>query len=114
MNSIDLKDRVTVITGGAQGIGYAIAERVIQSGGKVALRGSNGSLSADRAETLGPRAQAFQVDVTDFDLVGKAASATEEIFGRIDCLVNSAGITGKVKPTIEYDAAEWRSVVDVA
>ena len=113
MNSIDLKDRVTVITGGAQGIGYAIAERVIQSGGKVALWDSNGNRSADSASTLGPNAHAFQVDVTDFDLVGRAASATEEVFGRIDCLVNSAGITGKVKPTIEYDVLEWRSVVDV-
>ncbi len=56
MNSIDLKDRVTVITGGAQGIGYAIAERVIQSGGKVALWDSNGARSADSARTLGPNA----------------------------------------------------------
>jgi NAD(P)-dependent dehydrogenase (short-subunit alcohol dehydrogenase family) len=113
MNSIDLKDRVTVITGGAQGIGYAIAERVIQSGGKVALWDSNGSRLADSARTLGPNARAFEVDVTDFELIGSAASATEEVFGRIDCLVNSAGITGKVKPTIEYDVSEWRSVVDV-
>lgn len=114
MNMIDLNERAVVITGGAQGIGFAIAERVIQSGGRVAIWDLNGERAVESAKTLGMAASAFQVNVADFASVVAAAAATEEAFDRIDGLVNSAGITGPVKPTIEYDAGEWKSVIDVS
>ncbi|ASS57159.1 SDR family NAD(P)-dependent oxidoreductase [Rhizobium leguminosarum] len=113
MNMIDLKERIIVITGGARGIGYAIAERVIQSGGKVAIWDLNENMAKDSASALGSGTVAFGVNVADPVSVKNAAAATEEIFGRIDGLVNSAGITGPVKPTIEYDFGEWKDVVDV-
>lgn len=114
MNMIDLNERAVVITGGAQGIGFAIAERVIHSGGRVAIWDLNGERAVESAKTLGMAASAFQVNVTDFASVAAAAAATEEAFDRIDGLVNSAGITGPVKPAIEYDAGEWKSVIDVS
>lgn len=114
MNSIDLNNRVVVITGGAQGIGYAIAERVIASGGTVAIWDFNAEKAATSAQTLGANTKSFAVNVADFNSVEAAAKATVETFGKIDGLVNSAGITGPVKPAIEYDAAEWKSVVDVS
>ncbi|MBY3052605.1 SDR family oxidoreductase [Rhizobium laguerreae] len=113
MNMIDLKERIIVITGGARGIGYAIAERVIQSGGKVAIWDLNENMAKDSASALGSGTVAFGVNVADSQSVKNAAATTEEIFGRIDGLVNSAGITGPVKPTIEYDVIEWKDVVDV-
>ncbi|MBY3130499.1 SDR family NAD(P)-dependent oxidoreductase [Rhizobium laguerreae] len=113
MNMIDLKERIIVITGGARGIGYAIAERVIQSGGRVAIWDLNENMAKDSASALGSGTVAFGVNVADPVSVKNAAATTEEIFGRIDGLVNSAGITGPVKPTIEYDVIEWKDVVDV-
>ncbi|NKL19382.1 SDR family NAD(P)-dependent oxidoreductase [Rhizobium leguminosarum] len=113
MNMIDLKERIIVITGGARGTGYAIAERVIQSGGKVAIWDQNENMAKDSASALGSGTVAFGVNVADPQSVKNAAATTEEIFGRIDGLVNSAGITGPVKPTIEYDVDEWKDVVDV-
>ncbi|MFW8645096.1 SDR family NAD(P)-dependent oxidoreductase [Rhizobium beringeri] len=112
MNMIDLKERIIVITGGARGIGYAIAERVIQSGGKVAIWDLNENMAKDSASALGSGTVAFGVNVADPVSVKNAAATTDEIFGRIDGLVNSAGITGPVKPTIEYDVSEWKDVVD--
>ncbi|OBZ92185.1 3-oxoacyl-ACP reductase [Pararhizobium polonicum] len=113
MNMIDLNERVVVVTGGAQGIGYAIAESVIQSGGRVAIWDLNKERAANSARVLGSATRAFQVDVANFDSVEVAVAATEESFGRIDGLVNSAGVTGPVKPTIDYDPSEWKSVLDV-
>ncbi|QIO56815.1 SDR family NAD(P)-dependent oxidoreductase [Rhizobium leguminosarum bv. trifolii] len=84
MNMIDLKERIIVITGGARGIGYAIAERVIQSGGKVAIWDLNENMAKDSASALGSGTVAFGVNVADPVSVKNAAAATEEIFGRID------------------------------
>lgn len=114
MNDIDLKERVVVITGGAQGIGYAVAERVIKSGGKVAIWDLNETKATEVAAALGSGTRAIGVNVADFASVASAAQATEEIFGRIDGLVNSAGVTGPVKAFIEYEAAEWKLVNDVS
>ena len=114
MNSIDLGNRVVVITGGAQGIGYAVAERVIASGGIVAIWDFNEEKAIGAAQALGSRTKSFAVNVADFGSVAAAAKATADVFGKIDGLVNSAGITGPVKPAVDYDAAEWKSVVDVS
>lgn len=65
MNMIDLKERIIVITGGARGIGYAIAERVIQSGGKVAIWDLNENMAKDSASALGSGTVAFGVNVAD-------------------------------------------------
>lgn len=113
MNDIDLKNRVVVITGGAQGIGYAIAERAKASGATLALWDRNGGQATDSAGRLGGTARAWTVDVADDASVATATRETEEAFGRIDGLVNCAGITGAVKPAHEYGLAEWKSVIDV-
>jgi 3-oxoacyl-[acyl-carrier protein] reductase len=111
MNQIDLKGRVAVITGGAQGIGYATAQRFLQSGAAVVLwdidagrlAEAKGSLS-----TLGAVSTAV-VELTDDAAVAAATAAA----GRIDILVNNAGITGGNGPTWELDPVVWRRVIDV-
>jgi 2-dehydro-3-deoxy-L-rhamnonate dehydrogenase (NAD+) len=113
MNQLDLNGRVAVVTGGARGIGRAIAERMIASGAAVALWDMDGAAAEATAAELGERASAHAVDQTDEAGVRAASEATRARHGRIDILVNNAGITGGNAPTWQLPAAEWRRVVDV-
>ena len=115
MNQIDLNNRTAVITGGARGIGYAVAERFLRSGCAVALW----DIDSDRLEqartaleSLG-KVIAVQVELTDQSSVSKATDETVSQLGGIDILVNNAGITGGNGVTWELDPEVWRRVVDV-
>jgi 3-oxoacyl-[acyl-carrier protein] reductase len=115
MNQIDLNNRVAVVTGGAQGIGYAISERLLRSGAAVALWDIDaGRIESARAElsALGT-VSGHVVELTDDAAVAAAAAATTAAHGRIDILVNNAGITGGNGPTWELDPAIWRRTVEV-
>ena len=113
MNRLDLNGRVAVVTGGARGIGRAIAERMIASGAAVALWDVDEKEVAATAHRLGQSASAHRVDQTDETEVSAATEATLARHGRIDILVNNAGITGGNAPTWQLPAAEWRRVVEV-
>ena len=112
MNTIDLQGRIAVVTGGARGIGLAVAQRAAASGATVSLWDRDADRLAQAAATL-PGATAITVDLTDEAAVRDAAARTETAHGRIDILVNNAGITGGNAPTWELPAAEWRRVVEV-
>ena len=115
MNQIDLKDRVAVITGGAQGIGYACAERLLRSGAKVVLwdvEAARLDAACASLAALGP-ASGTAVELTDADAVTAAAAAAVAAYGRIDILVNNAGITGGNGLTWELAPELWRRVVEV-
>ena len=112
MNQIDLHGRVAVVTGGARGIGLAVAQRAVASGATVVLWDRDAGRLAAAATTL-PGATAVVVDVTDEAAVRAAAAQTEAAQGRIDILLNNAGITGGNAPAWELPAAEWRRVVEV-
>ena len=115
MNHIDLKDRVAVVTGGAQGIGYAISERLLRSGAAVALWDIDaGKIESARAalSALGT-VSGHVVELTDDGAVAAATAATAAAHGRIDILVNNAGITGGNGSTWELDPAVWRRTVEV-
>lgn len=113
MNQIDLAGRVAVVTGGAQGLGFAIAHRLVLSGAKVSLWDMNAELLAEAQAELGEAASTIVVDVTDYPAVAAATSLVELGHGRIDILVNSAGIAGKNAPLEEYDLDEWHRVIDI-
>ncbi len=113
MNAIDLSGNVAVVTGGAQGIGFAIARRLVASGAKVSLWDINAELLARARAELGEAASTQTVDVTSYDAVAAATAAVEAQAGRIDIAVNSAGIAGKNAPLDEYDLDEWRRVIDI-
>jgi 2-dehydro-3-deoxy-L-rhamnonate dehydrogenase (NAD+) len=113
MNQIDLAGQIAIVTGGAQGIGFAIAKRLLASGAKVSLWDVNTSV-LDRAKAeLGAGASGIVVDITNPEAVKAAAAEVEAGNGKVDILVHSAGIAGKNMPLEEYDVDEWRRVIEV-
>lgn len=113
MNRIDLEGQVAVITGGAQGIGYAIAQHFIQSGATVILWDIKADLLEEARQSLGGDTMVTQVDITKYEEVEEAVKAAEAEKGRIDILVNSAGIAGNNAPLDAYDLDEWQRVIDI-
>jgi 2-dehydro-3-deoxy-L-rhamnonate dehydrogenase (NAD+) len=115
MNTIDLKDRVAVITGGARGIGYATAERMLGSGAAVALWDVDADRLAQAATQLGAgdRVTTHVLDLTDEAAVAAAADAVVVAHGRLDILVNNAGITGGNGKLWELAPDVWRRVIEV-
>jgi NAD(P)-dependent dehydrogenase (short-subunit alcohol dehydrogenase family) len=111
MNQIDLKDRVAIITGAAQGIGRAVAERFAASGAKVAIWDLDGELARKAAIEIGSGASGLAIDVTDANAVKDAADALEARHGSVDILVTSAGIAGPNLKTWEYPLDEWARVM---
>jgi NAD(P)-dependent dehydrogenase (short-subunit alcohol dehydrogenase family) len=115
MHQFDLKGRRAVITGGAQGFGRAIAERLLRSGARVSLWDRDADVlqaAAGELAQLGD-VHAARVDVVDAAGVDAAASETIARFSGIDILVANAGIAGPTMPTWEYPPEEWRRVIDI-
>ncbi len=113
MNQYDLKGRVAVITGGAQGIGFAVAKRMAASGAHIALWDRDENLAKAAAMELGPDARAYGVDVTDGPALIAAAKAVREAQGLISITVASAGIAGNNAKVVDYDPAEWQRILDI-
>jgi 3-oxoacyl-[acyl-carrier protein] reductase len=113
MNQIDLNGRKAVVTGGAQGIGRAIAERLVASGAEVTLWDRDRALAETAAAEIGGATAFVQVDMTDWDAVRSAAARTAAEMGRIDIMVNNAGIAGINTTLADYPVDEWRRVIDL-
>ena len=115
MNQLDLNNRTMVVTGGARGIGYAVAQRALRSGAAVALWDVDGARlerARDELSALGP-VSTVTVELTDEASVAAAVADTLSTHGVIDALVNSAGITGGNGLTWELPVEVWRRVIDV-
>ena len=115
MNAYDFKGQTAVVTGGAQGIGYAVALRLLAGGAKVALWDHDADALKAAAESLAGKGEVgtFQVDITKLDKVEAVVAETEKALGAISVLVNSAGIAGANAPVASYPAEEWQRVLDV-
>ena len=112
-NAIDLKNRIAVVTGGAQGIGRAATERFIASGAKVAIWDFDERLATNTAKELGASVKAYKCDVGDLASIENARDATLKDFGRIDILLNNAGVAGANATTWETTVEEWRRVMRI-
>jgi 2-dehydro-3-deoxy-L-rhamnonate dehydrogenase (NAD+) len=112
MNQLDLKNRHAVITGGASGIGLAIAQRMLASGARLTLWDMNAAALSSAQTLLGHNVHTVVVNVTDHADVVRAANATEQ-HAPVDIVVNSAGITGPNATVADYPVDEWKRVFDV-
>ena len=111
MNQLDFQGRHAIVTGGAAGLGLAIAQRLIASGGTVSLWDRDQAAGRQAADRLG--CHYVQVDIADETSVRDALESTVRRSQRIDALVNSAGITGPNTKLWEYPVGSWRQVMDV-
>ena len=113
MNQIDLNQKIAVVTGGARGIGFAIAERLAQSGARVVVWDRDVEVAKAAVEALGGEAVAVGVDVSDADSVTAAVESTVEVAGGIDIFVNNAAIAGPNKTLEAYPLDKWHEVIDI-
>jgi 3-oxoacyl-[acyl-carrier protein] reductase len=112
--SEQFKDQVAIITGGASGIGLSIAKRLSGEGASVALIDMNQSVLQSAVKAIGENAFAFACDVTNEDQVKSVVDQIAERFGRIDILINSAGVTGKTNiKSHEVELKDFRFVFEV-
>ena len=114
MNNLDLKDRVAIITGGAQGFGLAISKRIIQSGGKVVIWDIDENAIKSAIDEISSENLSFKkVDVINFVEIENALLETEKELGKIDIFVNNAGITGMNAKVWDYPLDEWKKVIEL-
>ena len=111
MNQIDLNNKISVITGGAQGFGYSMVQRFSQSGAKVIIWDKDKKLidSLDLPDNV----SIVQTDVTSYESVEHSLKETLSKHKKIDILVNNAGIAGPSFKTWEYPIDQWQNVIDI-
>jgi 3-oxoacyl-[acyl-carrier protein] reductase len=115
-NKFDFSGRVAVVTGGAQGFGRAIVERLLDSGAAVAIWDRDKALAMQTAAELkgkGRKIMVVPVDVTKYAAIEKARDRTIAKFGKIDVLVNNAGIAGPTAKVWEFPVEGWQQVIDI-
>ncbi len=115
MNKLDLAGRVAIVTGGVSGIGRAIAQRMAESGATVSLWDRDASALAKASGELGAKTKVHTatVDIANYQAVAAAARDTASALGKIDALVNSAGVAGANAMVWEYPVDEWIRVHNI-
>lgn len=115
-NPFQLTDKVAVMTGGANGIGKAACLRLAEAGARVAVTDLDGEAAdevASEIQAAGGQAASWTLDVSNEEDVSRVLREVAETFGRLDVLVNNAGISGTNKPTDELSHEEWSQVISV-
>ena len=113
MNQIELDGKVAIVTGAAQGIGRAIAERLLNSGAQVWLWDRDEHVLAETVAQLGKNARSLCVDVSAFENVIAAVQTVADAAGQIDIMVNNAGISGVNTTVADYPVDEWQRVIEI-
>ena len=111
MNSYDFKNQVAVVTGGANGIGFSVAERLSKSGASVKIWDLDIEAAQTAAETI--NAEAVECDITNWISVQNATETSINGSEKIDILVNSAGIAGPNDTVVDYDNKAWDRIISV-
>ncbi|PSJ57114.1 SDR family NAD(P)-dependent oxidoreductase [Pseudaminobacter soli (ex Li et al. 2025)] len=110
---MNFNNRTAVITGGAQGIGGAVAERLASLGARIAIWDLDQALSSEAARRLGNGSIAMSVDIASWTSVSETTQRTLDAFGKVDILVNSAGVAGMNATVENYPVDEFRRIVDI-
>ena len=114
MNKYNFKNRIAVVTGGAQGFGLAITKRIIQSDGKVVIWDIDKEAIEKAKKEINSDNLSFQlVNVTDFKAIEASVKELEKKFGKIDIFVNNAGITGMNAKVWDFPLEEWKKVIEL-
>ena len=114
MNKIDLKDKIAVITGGAQGFGYAIAKRFISSDAKGIILDKDPAAIAEAIDLKEIKFNdTFETDIANYNDVAKTIKEIINKYSHIDIFINNAGIAGPSFKTWEYPNDDWNSVIDI-
>ena len=114
MINFNLENRVAIVTGGAQGFGYAITERFIKSGAKVIIWDIDENEAKKALEKISSKNLDYQiVDVSNFEIIEKKLLETEKKFGKIDIFINNAGMAGMNTTVAEYPIDEWNKVINL-
>ncbi len=113
MNTFDLQGRTAIVTGGAKGIGFATAERMLASGAAVSLWDIDGERLKEAAQALARRGDVHSVvaDVSDADAVAGAMKATLARFPAVDIMIANAGIAGIIKNAWDYTTDDWQRLI---
>src|SRR4051794_12739930 len=111
--SFDFTGRAALVTGGASGVGQAVAATLHAAGADVALLDLDGARAEAAAAGIGTGVLGLAADVRRSADVEAAVAATVARFGRLDALVSSAGVAGASLRTLDVDDAEWNLVMDV-
>lgn len=110
---VEFSDQVAIVTGGAQGIGRAVADRLAEGGARLAIWDLDEKLAQEAASKIGRGAFACSVNVADWDSVAAAMNTTKDVAGRVDICVNSAGIAGSNAPLADYPVEEFRQITEI-
>ena len=114
MNNFDLNNKVAIVTGGAQGFGFAITEKFLASGAKVLIWDIDEKEANDALKKLNNENCSYQkVDVNNFNDIEKTLKQIENTYGKIDIFINNAGITGMNATIADYPTDEWEKVINL-
>ena len=113
MNNYDLSGKVALITGGAQGIGLAVANRMYNSGAYVVICDIDEKFSEAAISTMPDRSTFQNLDITQPEMVNSALKSVHESLGSIDILVNSAGIAGPNAKVVDYPFPDWKQILEI-
>lgn len=113
MSDLTFKNRKAIVTGGAQGIGQAVAERLAAGGAQLALWDVDEALANETASKIGNGSFSVSVDISDWESVKQSYTETLQRIGRVDIVINSAGIAGSNATVADYAVEEFRKIVDI-
>tara|TARA_B100000683_G_scaffold20809_1_gene19889 strand:+ start:477 stop:1226 length:750 start_codon:yes stop_codon:yes gene_type:complete len=114
MIDFDLKNRVAIVTGGAQGFGLAITKRFIESGAKVIIWDIDENETKKAIDSVNSENLSYQiVDVSNINLINEKLNQVEKSHGKIDIFINNAGITGMNTTVVNYPVDEWNKVINL-